>query len=66
MRPSAVGRDCLSGHLLLVAAGMQGRGTTLARILSGEAQPASGTITRKVGYLPHDPQTGDLDVPANI
>jgi len=41
------------------------RYTTLAGILSGEAQSASGTITRKVGYMPHDPRTGDLDVPAN-
>ncbi|HEX6757511.1 MAG TPA: ABC-F family ATP-binding cassette domain-containing protein [Propionibacteriaceae bacterium] len=45
--------------------GRNGAGkTTLTRILSGEAQPASGTITRTgaVGYLPQDPRTGDLDV----
>ncbi|HEX3197464.1 MAG TPA: ATP-binding cassette domain-containing protein, partial [Propionibacteriaceae bacterium] len=45
--------------------GRNGAGkTTLTRILSGETQPASGTITRTgaVGYLPQDPRTGDLDV----
>ena len=45
--------------------GRNGAGkTTLTKILSGEAQPASGTITRTgaVGYLPQDPRTGDLDV----
>jgi ABC-type Mn2+/Zn2+ transport system ATPase subunit len=45
--------------------GRNGAGkTTLTRILSGEAQPANGTITRTgpVGYLPQDPRTGDLDV----
>jgi ATPase subunit of ABC transporter with duplicated ATPase domains len=48
--------------------GMVGRNgagkTTLTRILSGEAQPASGTIVRSgpVGYLPQDPRTGDLHV----
>ncbi|HXS30821.1 MAG TPA: ATP-binding cassette domain-containing protein, partial [Steroidobacteraceae bacterium] len=45
--------------------GRNGAGkTTLTRILSGEAQPASGTITRtgRLGYLPQDPRTGDLDV----
>jgi ATPase subunit of ABC transporter with duplicated ATPase domains len=45
--------------------GRNGAGkTTLTRILSGEAQPASGTIIRTgaVGYLPQDPRTGDLDV----
>src|SRR5512132_3037393 len=45
--------------------GRNGAGkTTLTRILSGEAQPASGTISRggTVGYLPQDPRTGDLDV----
>jgi len=45
--------------------GRNGAGkTTLTRILSGEALPASGTITRAgtVGYLPQDPRTGDLDV----
>ena len=45
--------------------GRNGAGkTTLTKILSGESQPASGTITRTgaVGYLPQDPRTGDLDV----
>ena len=45
--------------------GRNGAGkTTLTKILSGEAQPASGTInsTGTVGYLPQDPRTGDLDV----
>ena len=45
--------------------GRNGAGkTTLTKVLSGEAQPASGTITRTgaVGYLPQDPRTGDLDV----
>ena len=45
--------------------GRNGAGkTTLTRILSGDAQPASGTITRtgSVGYLPQDPRTGDLGV----
>ena len=47
--------------------GRNGAGkTTLTKILSGEATPASGTITRsgEVGYLPQDPRTGDLDVVA--
>jgi ATPase subunit of ABC transporter with duplicated ATPase domains len=42
--------------------GRNGAGkTTLTRILAGEAQPASGTVTRTgtVGYLPQDPRTGD-------
>jgi ATPase subunit of ABC transporter with duplicated ATPase domains len=45
--------------------GRNGAGkTTLTRMLSGEAHPATGTITRtgSVGYLPQDPRTGDLDV----
>ncbi|WP_375431996.1 ABC-F family ATP-binding cassette domain-containing protein [uncultured Friedmanniella sp.] len=44
--------------------GRNGAGkTTLTKILSGEASPAAGTITRggEVGYLPQDPRTGDLD-----
>jgi ATPase subunit of ABC transporter with duplicated ATPase domains len=47
--------------------GRNGAGkTTLTRILAGEAQPASGRVTRtgSVGYLPQDPRTGDLDVSA--
>ncbi len=47
--------------------GRNGAGkTTLTRILAGEAQPASGTVSRggSVGYLPQDPRTGDLDVTA--
>ncbi len=45
--------------------GRNGAGkTTLTKILSGEAAPASGTVTRggEVGYLPQDPRTGDLDM----
>jgi ATPase subunit of ABC transporter with duplicated ATPase domains len=45
--------------------GRNGAGkTTLTRVLSGETQPAQGTVTRSghVGYLPQDPRTGDLDV----
>ncbi|MFP5333775.1 MAG: ABC-F family ATP-binding cassette domain-containing protein [Actinomycetes bacterium] len=45
--------------------GRNGAGkTTLTRVLAGEGQPASGTVTRSgdVGYLPQDPRTGDLDV----
>jgi ATPase subunit of ABC transporter with duplicated ATPase domains len=45
--------------------GRNGAGkTTLTKILSGEAVPAAGTITRggEVGYLPQDPRTGDLDI----
>ncbi|HMD93750.1 MAG TPA: ABC-F family ATP-binding cassette domain-containing protein [Trebonia sp.] len=45
--------------------GRNGAGkTTLAKVLSGNAQPAAGTIRRTgtVGYLPQDPRTGDLDV----
>lgn len=43
--------------------GRNGAGkTTLTRILSGEALPAAGTVTRtgQIGYLPQDPRTGDL------
>ena len=45
--------------------GRNGAGkTTMTRILAGEGQPTSGTVTRVggVGYLPQDPRTGDLDV----
>jgi ATPase subunit of ABC transporter with duplicated ATPase domains len=45
--------------------GRNGSGkTTLTKILSGEALPASGTVTRSgsVGYLPQDPRTGDPEV----
>src|SRR5487761_862801 len=45
--------------------GRNGAGkTTLARVLAGEAQPASGSVRRSgtVGYLPQDPRTGDLEI----
>ena len=45
--------------------GRNGAGkTTTMRILAGEGDPYSGTITRsgEVGYLPQDPREGDLDV----
>src|SRR3954467_2456214 len=45
--------------------GRNGAGkTTLTKILSGEAVPAGGTVTRtgEVGYLPQDPRTGDPEV----
>ena len=45
--------------------GRNGAGkTTLTRVLAGEGEPTSGTVTRSgtVGYLPQDPRTGDLDV----
>ncbi|OYO23122.1 ABC transporter [Enemella dayhoffiae] len=45
--------------------GRNGAGkTTMTKILAGEAQPASGQVTRtgKIGYLPQDPKTGDLSV----
>jgi ATPase subunit of ABC transporter with duplicated ATPase domains len=47
--------------------GRNGAGkTTLTQILSGEAQPAAGTVSRSgaVGYLPQDPRTGDLELVA--
>src|SRR5205807_1946625 len=47
--------------------GRNGSGkTTLVRALAGETAPASGDVTRSgaVGYLPQDPRTGDLDLPA--
>ncbi|WP_181311081.1 ABC-F family ATP-binding cassette domain-containing protein [Nocardioides campestrisoli] len=45
--------------------GRNGAGkTTLTKVLSGEAQPASGSVlsTGEVGYLPQDPRTGDPEV----
>jgi len=45
--------------------GRNGAGkTTLTRILAGEGAPAAGDVTRsgRVGYLPQDPRTGDLQV----
>ncbi|MEO6794735.1 MAG: ABC-F family ATP-binding cassette domain-containing protein [Mycobacterium sp.] len=45
--------------------GRNGAGkTTTLRILAGEGEPYSGTITRSggVGYLPQDPREGNLDV----
>src|SRR6266567_8292709 len=44
--------------------GRNGAGkTTLAKVLSGTALPAGGTVrpSGSVGYLPQDPRTGDLD-----
>ena len=43
--------------------GRNGAGkTTLTRMLSGDGQPAQGSITStgKIGYLPQDPKSGDL------
>src|SRR6202050_4711039 len=45
--------------------GRNGAGkTTLAKVLAGQAQPAAGSVRRsgRVGNLPEDPRTGDLDV----
>ncbi len=45
--------------------GRNGAGkTTLAKVLSGAALPAAGTVRHSgtVGYLPQDPRTGDLDI----
>ncbi|WP_261820368.1 ABC-F family ATP-binding cassette domain-containing protein [Nocardioides sp. OK12] len=45
--------------------GRNGAGkTTLTKILSGEALPAGGSVTRsgEIGYLPQDPRTGDPEV----
>ena len=44
--------------------GRNGAGkTTLTKVLAGEGQPASGSVTSDgpVGYLPQDPRSGDLD-----
>jgi ATPase subunit of ABC transporter with duplicated ATPase domains len=64
-------RLLLSGASFRVASGekvgLVGRNgagkTTLTRIMAGESQPASGTVSRRgeIGYLPQDPRTGDLD-----
>ncbi|MCD0453376.1 ATP-binding cassette domain-containing protein [Actinocorallia sp. API 0066] len=45
--------------------GRNGAGkTTLTKVLSGEALPAAGEVTRSgtLGYLPQDPRSGDLEV----
>jgi ATPase subunit of ABC transporter with duplicated ATPase domains len=62
----------LSGATFRVAAGdrvgLVGRNgagkTTLTKVLAGEAVPATGHVlsSGRVGYLPQDPRTGDLDV----
>ncbi len=47
--------------------GRNGAGkTTLTRILAGDAQPASGAVSRNgsIGYLPQDSRSGDPDVSA--
>ena len=47
--------------------GRNGAGkTTLTRMLSGDGQPAEGSITLsgKIGYLPQDPKSGDLSITA--
>jgi ATPase subunit of ABC transporter with duplicated ATPase domains len=47
--------------------GRNGAGkTTLTRMLSGDGQPASGSITSSglIGYLPQDTKTGDLSITA--
>jgi len=47
--------------------GRNGAGkTTLTKILAGETQPASGTVTSSgsVGYLPQDPRSGDPEMAA--
>jgi ATPase subunit of ABC transporter with duplicated ATPase domains len=47
--------------------GRNGAGkTTSLKVLAGEGEPYTGTITRtaEVGYLPQDPRTGDLNVTA--
>ncbi len=74
---AATGLELRAGaHLLLESAtfqispgdkvGLVGRNgagkTTLARVLAGEALPATGTVQRKgaIGYLPQDTRAGDL------
>ncbi|MGH3424945.1 MAG: ATP-binding cassette domain-containing protein, partial [Nocardioidaceae bacterium] len=47
--------------------GRNGAGkTTLTRVLAGEGEATSGTVSNRgtVGYLPQDPRTGDLDIGA--
>ena len=47
--------------------GRNGAGkTTLTRMLSGDGQPSEGSITHrgKIGYLPQDPKSGDLETTA--
>jgi ATPase subunit of ABC transporter with duplicated ATPase domains len=47
--------------------GRNGSGkTTLTKILSGDGQPQSGSITRSgtIGYLPQDPRVGDATISA--
>ncbi len=47
--------------------GRNGSGkTTLTRMLSGDGQPAAGTITSSgtIGYLPQDPRIGDVSISA--
>ncbi len=47
--------------------GRNGAGkTTLTRMLSGDGQPAAGSITSSglIGYLPQDTKTGDLSITA--
>ena len=47
--------------------GRNGAGkTTLTRMLSGDGDPAQGSITStgKIGYLPQDPKSGDLETTA--
>ncbi|MDQ6659305.1 MAG: ATP-binding cassette domain-containing protein [Actinomycetota bacterium] len=47
--------------------GRNGAGkTTTLKVLAGEAQPYSGTVTRSgdLGYLPQDPREGDLRISA--
>jgi ATPase subunit of ABC transporter with duplicated ATPase domains len=47
--------------------GRNGAGkTTLTKILAGEGQPHSGTISRSgtIGYLPQDPRVGDVTISA--
>ena len=44
--------------------GRNGAGkTTLTRVLAGEGEPAAGVVQRsgRIGYLPQDPRTGDLE-----